>query len=115
MNGATQVGPHRAELQIQAEGQVARNRLSRGQQKLLSIAMILAQCIFVARSLQRKVTLLVDEPAAELDVEHLRRLIEILRCAELQLFITTLNLEALPVTGPVRVFHVERGVLSTLI
>jgi len=113
--GATQVGPHRAELLIQADDQTARNRLSRGQQKLLSIALVLAQSIFVARSLGRKVTLLVDEPAAELDVEHLRRLIDILSCSELQLFISTLDLNALPVTDPVRVFHVERGALSTLI
>jgi len=112
---ATQVGPHRAELLIQVDGQAARNRLSRGQQKLLSIALVLAQSIFVARTLDRKVTLLVDEPAAELDIDHLRRLIDILGCAELQLFISTLDLDALPLTEPARVFHVERGVLSTLV
>jgi len=113
--GTTQVGPHRAELQILAEGYVARNRLSRGQQKLLSIAMVLAQSLFVSRSMGRKVTLLVDEPAAELDGEHLEKLIHILRCPELQLFISTLNLDALQVTGKSRVFHVERGELSTLV
>jgi len=112
---ATQVGPHRAELLIQVDGQAARNRLSRGQQKLLSIALVLAQSIFVARILGRKVTLLVDEPAAELDMDHLRRLIDILGCAELQLFISTLDLDALPLTDPARVFHVERGALSTLV
>ena len=113
--GATQVGPHRAELLIQSEDHSVRHRLSRGQQKLLSIAMVLAQSIFVARSLKRKVTLLVDEPAAELDDEHLRRLMDILCCEELQLFISTLDLDALPVSKPSRVFHVERGILSTLV
>lgn len=113
--GATQVGPHRGELLIKADGQAARNRLSRSQQKLLSIALVLAQSIFVARSLRRRVTLLVDEPAAELDADHLRRLIDRLGCAELQLFITTLDLDVLPVTNPSRVFHVEHGVLSALI
>ena len=77
--------------------------------------MVLAQSIFVARSLKRKVTLLVDEPAAELDDEHLRRLMDILCCEELQLFISTLDLDALPVSKPSRVFHVERGILSTLV
>ena len=114
-NGATQVGPHRGELLIQSDGQPARNRLSRGQQKLLSIALVLAQSIFVARSQQRKVTLLVDEPAAELDSAHVHKLIEILSCEELQLFISTLDLDALPVNDTARVFHVERGALSTLI
>ncbi|MAF82553.1 MAG: DNA replication/repair protein RecF [Gammaproteobacteria bacterium] len=113
--GATQVGPHRAELSIQSDGQAARNRLSRGQQKLLSIALVLAQSIFVARSQKRKVTLLVDEPAAELDTVHVHKLFEILSCEELQLFISTLDLDALPVTGGAKVFHVERGALSTLI
>jgi len=113
--GATQVGPHRAELQIQVEGHVARNRLSRGQQKLLSIAMVLAQSLFVSRSMGRKVTLLVDEPAAELDGAHLEKLVHLLRCPELQLFISTLDLDALSVTGDSRVFHVERGALSTLV
>lgn len=113
--GATQVGPHRAELVIEADGHMARNRLSRGQQKLLSIALVLAQSIFVARSIDRKVTLLVDEPAAELDSVHLQKLIHILGCHELQLFISTLDLDALSATGNPRVFHVQRGALSTLI
>lgn len=113
--GATQVGPHRAELSIRTDGHIARNRLSRGQQKLLSIAMVLAQSIFVSRSVGRKVTLLVDEPAAELDEAHLAKLIRILHCDELQLFISTLDLDALSVTGEPRVFHVERGALSTLV
>ncbi len=113
--GATQVGPHRAELRIEADERAARNRLSRGQQKLLSIALVLAQSIFVSRTLDRKVTLLIDEPAAELDENHLRRLIEILDCRELQLFISTLDLDSLPVTGSGRTFHVERGRVSTLI
>jgi len=115
LSGTTQVGPHRAELFIQTDGQAARNRLSRGQQKLLSIALILAQSIFVSRTLDRRVTLLVDEPAAELDDVHLKKLIHILNCAELQLFVTTLDLNALPINQPVRAFHVEHGVLSTLI
>jgi DNA replication and repair protein RecF len=113
--GTTQVGPHRAELQIQSEDKLVRHRLSRGQQKLLSIALVLAQSIFVARTLKRKVTLLVDEPAAELDEEHLRKLMDILGCDELQLFISTLDLDALPISSSSRVFHVERGALSILI
>jgi len=113
--GATQIGPHRAELLIEADGHSARNRLSRGQQKLLSIALVLAQSLFVSRTLERKVTLLVDEPAGELDDDHLQTLMQILDCEELQLFITTLNLDSLPVTGLKRAFHVEHGVVSTLI
>jgi len=46
---------------------------------------------------------------------HLRRLISILGCAELQIFISTLDLDVLPLSAPGRVFHVERGRLSTLV
>ena len=112
---STQNGPHRAELRIEADGQPARHRLSRGQQKLLSIAMVLAQSIFVARVMDRKVTLLVDEPAAELDTEFLHRLINMLTCPELQLFISTLERAALPEIEQARVFHVELGRLSALL
>ena len=112
---STQNGPHRAELRIEADGQPARHRLSRGQQKLLSIAMVLAQSIFVARAMDRKVTLLVDEPAAELDTDFLHRLMNMLTCAELQLFISTLERAALPEIKQASAFHVELGRLSALL
>lgn len=112
---ATQVGPHRGELSVRSDGDGARHRLSRGQQKLLSIALVLAQSIVVARSIGRRVTLLVDEPAAELDDDHLGRLLGMLRRDELQLFITALDRAALPLETPSRVFHVEHGAVSTLV
>lgn len=112
---STQVGPHRAELSIRSDGDGARHRLSRGQQKLLSIALVLTQSIVVARSIGRRVTLLVDEPAAELDDERLGRLLAMLRRDELQLFITALDRAALPLAAPSRVFHVEHGAVSILV
>lgn len=113
--GQTHVGPHRAELVLDVEDVAARNRLSRGQQKLLGISLILAQSEFVAGQLDRDVTLLVDEPAAELDGERLAKLVGVLKSARAQLFITALEREALPMDDPVRVFHVEHGKLTTLV
>lgn len=112
---STQVGPHRGELSVRADGDGARHRLSRGQQKLLAIALVLTQSIVVARALGRRVTLLVDEPAAELDDEHLGRLLAMLRRDELQLFITAVDRAALPLAAPSRAFHVEHGAVSTLV
>ncbi len=112
---STQVGPHRGELAIRSDGEAARHRLSRGQQKMLSIALVLAQSIVVSRAINRRVTLLVDEPAAELDDAHLRRLLEMLRRDELQLFVTALDAAALPLEPSSRVFHVEHGEVSTLV
>ena len=114
-NAQTHVGPHRAELALEVDGQPARHRLSRGQQKLLGISLVLAQSQLVAESLDTDVTLLIDEPAAELDSERLRALMGILNRADAQLFITALDREALPMNGSARVFHVEHGELTTLV
>ena len=46
----TVVGPHRADLEIQWSDVLARRRVSRGQQKLLASALILAQISLRARS-----------------------------------------------------------------
>jgi len=113
--GRTHAGPHRAELVLEVDGTPARNRLSRGQQKLLGISLVLAQTRLVAESLGSDVTLLVDEPAAELDASRLEALIEILKDAPAQLFITAIGQHVLPFDLPARVFHVERGRLSTLV
>jgi len=42
-SGATQVGPHRAELSIRLNGVGVKDRISRGQQKLLAAALLMAQ------------------------------------------------------------------------
>jgi len=111
----THVGPHRAELALEIDGRAARHRLSRGQQKLLGTALVLAQCEFVATSLQRTVALLVDEPAAELDSEHLEQLVNVLIKPGVQLFLTALEAEALPLNSQPTLFHVKHGELSTLL
>ncbi len=113
--GSTQQGPHRAELVIRVDGHPARHRLSRGQQKLCAAALILAQSRFVMDQSQQGMTLLVDEPAAELDDVHLQRLIAGVRASGAQVFITALEPDALGISGDRRVFHVEHGGVRILI
>lgn len=114
-HGLTHVGPHRAELALEIDGRPARHRLSRGQQKLLGTALVLAECEFVASALERTVALLVDEPAAELDSGHLEQLIDVLVTPGVQLFLTALEAEALPLKTQPTLFHVKHGELSTLL
>jgi DNA replication and repair protein RecF len=114
-HGVTHVGPHRAELGLEVDERPARHRLSRGQQKLLGTALVLAQCEFVASSLGRTVALLVDEPAAELDSGNLEQLIEALVKPGVQLFLTALKSDALPLNSKPTLFHVKHGELSTLL
>ena len=104
----TEVGPHRAELEIQLAGRRLQDEASRGQQKLAAAAMVLAQ--LAAGSPQRSAgVLLVDDPAAELDVHSLGRLLELLEQLPAQLVLTALSAEQLPPPPGYPVFHVERG------
>ena len=58
------------------DGRPAREVLSRGQQKLVAVAMTMAQLRLLKDLTGTTPTLLLDDPAAELDGERLRRFIE---------------------------------------
>jgi DNA replication and repair protein RecF len=103
------VGPHRADVVIRLNGRPAREVLSRGQQKLVAVAMILAQLQLLRELTETTPTLLLDDPAAELDREHLLKFIEQVAQLRSQLVLTSLNPESHPFGAPDRVFHVERG------
>ncbi len=115
--GTTHVGPHRADLAVRVEGEFARNRVSRGQQKLTACALLLGQLQCDHRSGSPTVALLVDDPAAELDESNLERLTEVIRDLPGQLFVTALDprksaFQRLPEGHR---FHVEHGEISRLI
>ncbi len=110
--GATQHGPHRADLKISYDERQARKLVSRGQQKLLASAMILAATETAQTALERPLLLLLDDPAAELDTESLARLLEAVKGLGCQVVATSLTEEALETPPNTRVFHVEQGVFS---
>ena len=70
-SGATQVGPHRAELCIRLDDVSVKDRISRGQQKLLAAALLMAQVRMFPPDSPVQPSLLLDDPAAELDNERL--------------------------------------------
>ena len=72
--GNTQYGPHRADLKLSYDDRRARKLVSRGQQKLLACAMILAATETAQTALERPLLLLLDDPGAELDSDALSRL-----------------------------------------
>ncbi len=110
--GATQHGPHRADLKIRYDERQARKLVSRGQQKLLASAMILAATDTAQTALERPLLLLLDDPAAELDADSLDRLMGAIEMLGCQVVATSLERDALSVPGEAAVFHVEHGVLS---
>lgn len=113
--GTTQAGPHRAELELLTDGRPARHRLSRGQQKLLGAALVLAQAECVHSATGKRPILLVDEPAAELDPKHLGGLVDGIVESGSQVFITALTDGALAVADSHSRFHVERGAVTALL
>ena len=107
--GATQVGPHRAELVVSLGARGIREEISRGQQKLVAAALVLAQVRVLATAKGHGGTLLVDDPAAELDEKALHRLMLVLRALPAQRIVTGLTEESLPSSEGGAVFHVEQG------
>lgn len=109
--GSTQSGPHRANLQLVYDEHQARRLVSRGQQKLFACALVLAATEIVQSHLERRLLLLLDDPAAELDGESLRRLMGVVVALDCQVIATSLDAgEALFPESPRR-FHVEQGKL----
>jgi len=107
--GLTHSGPHRADVLVRLGGRPAREILSRGQQKLVAIAMTLAQIHLLRERTATTPTLLLDDPAAELDSTHLLKFIGEVSRLDCQLILTSLQSESNLFGRPERVFHVERG------
>ena len=110
--GATQVGPHRADLRLIHDERQARKLVSRGQQKLLACAMILAAAETAQTALERPLLLLLDDPAAELDDESLGRLMARVRDLGCQVIATSLHADSAIFGGNGAVFHVKHGELA---
>jgi len=119
--GYTQFGPHRAELDININGLTARHFLSRGQQKLLICAIILAQGMLLTQATNKRLIYLVDDLPSELDEQNKARLISLLLSKKMQIFITAIESkwvvdlidQNVIQDHPVTVFHVKHGQVST--
>jgi len=86
--------------------------VSRGQQKLLASAMILAATDTAQTALERPLLLLLDDPAAELDASSLGRLLDRVKGLGCQVVATSLDRGALDIPPDSSVFHVEHGTLT---
>lgn len=115
--GFTVGGPHRAELRVRFEDQEARSFVSRGQQKLLAVAMALAQASLVAEVTGQEPVFLLDDIEAELSLDWQARLVSTLLQYPGQSLVSSLEWKAnLAPAGAVLnrdygLFHVEHGTL----
>jgi DNA replication and repair protein RecF len=110
--GATQSGPHRADVDIRVWGMPAGASLSRGQGKSLASAMMLAQSQLLKRTARRSSVFLIDDVGAELDLQHTELFFEMLMQLGVQVLATSTHVPVV-LTGPSRhslaMFHVEQG------
>jgi DNA replication and repair protein RecF len=112
--GSTLAGPHRADVLLRIDGRPARECLSRGQQKLVAASLVLALLSVLRQQGQAPPTLLLDDPAAELDSGHLERLVELVCELDCQLVITSLDPKLRAFGVPDSLFHVEQGSVQRL-
>jgi len=116
--GTTQNGPHRADFDVLIDGISARHFLSRGQQKLLICAMILAQGVSLSEHANKTLIYLIDDLPAELDLVSRQKLVTLLTSQQTQIFITSIESEAIcncvsdQSAVSIDVFHVEHGCAS---
>lgn len=111
--GFTQSGPHRADLRIRVNRLMAVDVLSRGQQKLVVCALLLAQGRLLQKLTGKQCVYLVDDLPAELDGEHRKYLCRVLEQMQCQVFITSVESDSLincwSEQTPLTVFHVKHG------
>ena len=115
--GYTRNGPHRADLRLLEDGIAVQDKFSRGQQKLLVCALRLAQIKHLKNRVKQSSIVLVDDLAAELDIHHRKRLLELLAETGAQLFITTTEAEQLDTKAWLskKMFHVEHGQVTEVV
>lgn len=107
--GHTAVGPHRADWSVGFEHAPAREHLSRGQEKLCAMAVLLAQGHHYAELHGHWPIICLDDLASELDAPHQASVVQSLSQVRAQVLVT--GTEIVPALRDVRadVFHVEHG------
>lgn len=115
--GFTHSGPHRADFLTFLNKRLAKDYLSRGQQKLLVLALLLSQVRLLNQEDQNTCCILVDDLTAELDTENRVKLLKYLAQLGCQVFMTATNLADfgdLSALENYKVFHVEHGCIAQL-
>lgn len=116
--GMTHSGPHRADIRFEYDGRDLIPSLSRGRQKLLVIALQLAQARMMPDRGQASRLILLDDLGAELDASNQQRVFEELAATDAQVFMTSIDPD--PWRGRIAadrlaMFHVEHGKVDRMV
>ena len=110
--GFTHSGPHRADFQMLIEERLARQYVSRGQLKLLVLALKLSQVKLLEMNSCRIGCILIDDMTSELDPGNRAKLLKYLSDLQVQIFITATEFNEFGDLSRIQdyqMFHVEHG------
>ncbi|MBW1916174.1 MAG: hypothetical protein JRI86_14780, partial [Deltaproteobacteria bacterium] len=107
----TYYGPQRAELSIRFNNKLAKDVVSRGQKKLITFALYLAQVQLQQHRGHRTALLLIDDLPSELDMEHQEIVLGLLTKLPSQVVLSCIDLRQLETAEgrAKKLFHVKQG------
>ena len=114
-DGFTHSGPHRGDFQLMLSQKIAKDVVSRGQLKILVICLKLAQVKLMLKEHDYFGCILIDDFAAELDIENRAKLMQFLADMQCQIFLTATeksDFGDLNLIDDYKMFHVEHGQIN---
>lgn len=114
--GFTSVGIHRSDLRFYFHGKDAKEFLSRGQQKTLSLIMLIALASIHKKILHETPIFIIDDISSELDATHRYNLTEQIVKLGGQIILTAIDEKDLrfPMATPVSSFVLKQGEVHVL-
>ena len=104
----TTKGPHKRSFTINANNEDVNSRLSRGQQKLLSIILHVLQKEIIDEQVAADTLLLLDDISSELDSDNLKIMLKYLLEHTQQTLMTSITNTAFTKINELQMFHVEQ-------
>ncbi|MCB1214216.1 MAG: DNA replication and repair protein RecF [Deltaproteobacteria bacterium] len=105
------IGPHLDDWQVSFNGSLVKKVASQGQQRLLVIALKLAEADLFWETQKKAPVFLLDDVGSELDPEHLSKLLTTLRQRPSQIFLSSAQVGVFKEAAK-KVFRMEAGVLK---
>jgi DNA replication and repair protein RecF len=113
--GFTGSGPQRADILMRIDGSFARDRLSRGQSKIVALSLVLGLAEMFLNAHGALPLLLLDDLCSELDTHHAQAVLGYLRSHQAQALVTGVERPEWAQAAAEMVFHVERGAITPLL
>jgi DNA replication and repair protein RecF len=115
--GFTHIGPHRADIIVKLNAYEVSKFASRGQLKLLTVILKLAQCALFVKKKGIPCVLLLDDLASELDKRNFTHVLQVVADLKLQSFITSIEpIKKIPISADTqKLFHVKHGSVREVI